>query len=156
MTDREKAIVMAHTGICMLTGDKFQIFHKYVEDIMGRPIMTHEIGWLADAIKEKSKADFLALCADESGSEKPQKWIPIKTRPLTEKEKEYFFADVEVIYDCELPDDGQTVLITDKWGNVETDTFYRDDGCYFEDNCDEDDVVAWMPLPESYKAESEE
>lgn len=64
MTDKEKAIVMAHTGICMLTGDKFQIFHKYVEDIMGRPILTHEIGFLADTIKEKSKADFIALCAD--------------------------------------------------------------------------------------------
>lgn len=73
MTDKEKAIVMAHTGICMLTGDKFQIFHKYVEDIMGRPIMTHEIGFLADAIKEKSKTDFIALCADESDSENPNK-----------------------------------------------------------------------------------
>ncbi len=78
MTDREKAIVMAHTGICMLTGDKFQIFHKYVEDIMGRPIWTHEIGWLADAIKEKSKADFMALCADESNSQEQETghWIP--------------------------------------------------------------------------------
>jgi len=66
MTDKEKAIVMAHTGICMLTGDKFEIFHMYVEDIMGRPVFTHEIGFLADTIKEKSKADFLALCADES------------------------------------------------------------------------------------------
>ena len=66
MTDREKAIVMAHTGICMLTGDKFQIFHKYVEDIMGRPIYTHEIGWLENEIKEKSKADFIALCADNT------------------------------------------------------------------------------------------
>lgn len=65
MTDKEKAIVMAHTGICMLSGDKFQIFHKYVEDIMGRPILTHEIGLLADTIKEKAKADFLALCAEE-------------------------------------------------------------------------------------------
>lgn len=65
MTDKEKAIVMAHTGICMLTGDKFQIFHKYVEDIMRRPIMTHEMGWLADSIKEKSKADFIALCAEQ-------------------------------------------------------------------------------------------
>lgn len=64
MTDREKAIVTAHTGICMLTGGKFQIFHKYVEDIMGRPIMTHELGWLADVIKEKSKADFIALCEE--------------------------------------------------------------------------------------------
>lgn len=67
MTDREKAIVMAYTGICMLKGDKFQIFHKYVEDIMGRPIMTHEIGWFEDAIKEKSKADFMKLCEREEG-----------------------------------------------------------------------------------------
>lgn len=79
MTDKEKAIVMAHTGICMLTGDKFQIFHKYVEDIMGRPIMTHEIGWLADAIKEKSKADFIALCADESGSENPTSALKVES-----------------------------------------------------------------------------
>ena len=65
MTDQEKAIVMAHTGICMLTGDKFQIFHKYVEDIMGRPIMIHEIGYLEDDIKKKSKADFITLCAEQ-------------------------------------------------------------------------------------------
>ena len=75
MTDKEKAIVMAHTGICMLTGDKFQIFHKYVEDIMKRPIMTHEMGYLADEIKEKSKADFIALCANESSSENPNNSI---------------------------------------------------------------------------------
>lgn len=68
MTDREKAIVMAHTGICMLTGDKFQIFHKYVEDLMGRPIMTHELALLADTIKEKSKVDFIELCKDGSDS----------------------------------------------------------------------------------------
>lgn len=67
MTDREKAIVMAYTGACMLKGDKLQIFHKYIEEIMGIPIMTHEIGFLADTIKEKSKADFIALC--ESGEE---------------------------------------------------------------------------------------
>ncbi len=90
------------------------------------------------------------------GREEPQKWIPIKTRPLSEKEKEYFVIDAEFIYDCDLPDDGETVLITDKWGNVDTDTFYRDDGCYFEDYSGEDDVVAWMPLPEGYKAERSE
>ena len=62
MTDREKAIVMAHTGVCMLTGDKFQIFHKYVEDIMGESIYTHEIAGFVDEIKERSKQDFLKLC----------------------------------------------------------------------------------------------
>ena len=66
MTDREKAIVMAYTGICMLTGDKLQIFHKYVEDIIGRPIWTREMGIasIVDEIKEKSKPDFLKLCEE--------------------------------------------------------------------------------------------
>ena len=48
----------------MLSGDKFQIFHKYVEDIMHRPIMTYELIQFEDAIKEKSKGDFISLCED--------------------------------------------------------------------------------------------
>ena len=35
MTKRECAIVMAHTGITMLTGDDFDIFHKYVVQFSG-------------------------------------------------------------------------------------------------------------------------
>lgn len=62
MTDKEKAIVMAYTGVCMLAGDKLQTYYKYVEDIMGRPIMTHEISWLTEEIKEKSRADFIKIC----------------------------------------------------------------------------------------------
>lgn len=65
MTDREKAIVMAYTGVCMLAGDKFQIFHKYVEDILGRPIMSHDMGWCENEIREKSKSDFIALCEED-------------------------------------------------------------------------------------------
>ena len=64
MTKRECAIIMAHTGICMLTGEDFPIFHKYVEDIMGRPVWTHELGVgnIADKIKERSKDDFIEIC----------------------------------------------------------------------------------------------
>jgi hypothetical protein len=65
MTDEEKAIVMAYTGVCMLAEDKFQIFHKYVEKLMGRPVYTHELGFLADTIKEKAKDDFIRLCESE-------------------------------------------------------------------------------------------
>jgi len=67
MTDKEKAIVMAYTGACMLCGDKFQIFHKYIEDIMGRPVYTHELAdkTVTDEIKEKAKADFIALCEEQ-------------------------------------------------------------------------------------------
>ena len=35
MTDKEKAIIMAYTGIAMLVGDKFDIFHQYIEEKMG-------------------------------------------------------------------------------------------------------------------------
>lgn len=64
MTKQECAIIMAHTGVCMLTGKDFSIFHKYVEDIMGRPVFTHEMGIeeIADEIKKKSMDDFLELC----------------------------------------------------------------------------------------------
>lgn len=69
MTDREKAIVMAYTGVAMLTGEKFGIFHKYVEDIMGRPIWTHEFAILAEEIKERAKPDFLKICEESTYEE---------------------------------------------------------------------------------------
>ena len=67
MTDREKAIVMAFTGKCMLTEDKFHIFHEYIEEIMGRPVFTHELAdkGVSAEIKEKSKDDFIALCEED-------------------------------------------------------------------------------------------
>lgn len=66
MTDREKAIVMAYTGICMLTGDKLSVFYEYVESIMGRPVYTHEMGTkvVDNLIKEKARPDFIALCRE--------------------------------------------------------------------------------------------
>ena len=75
MTDREKAIVMAYTGVTMLSGEKFSIFHEYIEEILGRPVWTHElaIDLVWNEIKEKSKADFLEICNTE---EKPQcEWL---------------------------------------------------------------------------------
>lgn len=67
MTDKEKAIVLAHTGTCMLTGEKYKVFHTYIEDIMGRPVYTHELATqsISDEIKEKSRDDFIKLCMEE-------------------------------------------------------------------------------------------
>ena len=150
MTDKEKAIVMAHTGICMLTGDKFQIFHKYVEDIMGRPIMTHEIGWLADAIKEKSKTDFMALCADESSSEKSNDWIPVSER--LPEEREWYLAVFKEI------DTGYQLIprVADYIGNGENKWRIIDEDGLVQEYRSILECVAWMPLPEPYKAESED
>ena len=80
MTDKEKAVVMAHTGICMLTGEKFSIFHKYIEELMGRPVFTHELAnaETVNQIKEKSKEDFLELCKDEFVPESCEDYISRK------------------------------------------------------------------------------
>ena len=64
MTDRERAVVMAYTGTVMLAGEKFNVFHKYVEELMGRPVLTHELVVLEVEIKERSRVDFIALCAE--------------------------------------------------------------------------------------------
>lgn len=82
------------------------------------------------------------------------KWIEVKVRPLTKEEKEEYCDEIEwyeFIYDCPLPDDGQDVLITTKYGNVEMTTFYTDCGNYFEQYEDGDDVLAWMPLPKPFE-----
>ena len=82
-------------------------------------------------------------------------WIPVKTRPMTEEEKEYYseylFEDNGFIYECPLPDDGQEVLITSKYGSVDKTTFYTDCGNYFENYEDYDEVIAWKQLPQPYK-----
>ena len=71
MTNKERAIISAYTGIAMLAGDKFSIFHKYIEDILGRPVWTHELADPAiwKEIKEKSKKDFLNLCSGDKEKE---------------------------------------------------------------------------------------
>ena len=99
-----------------------------------------------------------------SAQPKTGHWIPITYRPMTDEEKKHYSEytgyneeDFDTMFDCPLPEDGETVLITDWLGNVGEDTFFTDnDGCYFECNCDMEDVKAWMPLPEPYKAEREE
>lgn len=37
------------------------------ENLLGRPVFTHELalGMIQDEIREKSKADFLKICADK-------------------------------------------------------------------------------------------
>lgn len=60
LTKREAAIVAAFTG--KLLGD-FSDMHEYVEEIMGRPVWTHEMADKAvwEEISRRAKPDFVAL-----------------------------------------------------------------------------------------------
>jgi len=68
MTPRESAIIGAYTGV--LAGP-FSALHEYIEEIMGRPVFTHEMGdkIIAEEIKLKAKDDFIAL-AESVGKRK--------------------------------------------------------------------------------------
>jgi len=68
MTRRESAIVSAYTGV--LAGP-FDALHEYVEEIMGRPVFTHEMASkaVADEIQERSRADFLELAKNVTAQE---------------------------------------------------------------------------------------
>lgn len=76
-------------------------------------------------------------------------WIPITMRPIEEDEK-IDFPDATFMFDCPMPENGEEILITTKYG-VEFDTCYNDDGYYLDSNRSWDEVLAWMPLPEAYK-----
>ncbi len=60
MNKREAAIISAYTGV--MVGD-FGDMHKYIEEILERPVFTHELGSqvIVDLIKKKSKDDLLQI-----------------------------------------------------------------------------------------------
>lgn len=139
MTDREKAIVMAYTGYAMLAGDKLGIYYQYVQEKLGRSVMTHELAYeeVQDAIKEAAKEDFIALAKDNNVPR--NSWISVKDR---------------------LPNLYHMVLVTGRnsvggsfgviKGSYDGDEagWYRDDVAQYA-NSREDVITHWMPLPES-------
>jgi hypothetical protein len=64
MTKREAAIVTAYTRV--LIGD-FHTAHQYIEEIMGRPVLTHELAdkgtW--NEIQALAKPDFISITVED-------------------------------------------------------------------------------------------
>ena len=90
---------------------------------------------------------------------KTWEWIPFKTRPLTDEEREEH-PEWDCIIVGPIPDDGQRILVSiNLKGHEEvlSDEFYTDDGCYLESGYEiEREAVAWMPLPKPYKEGEQE
>ena len=72
MTLKERVIVETYTGICMTSSEERNEVYKYMQEIMGRPIFTHELAFknIQEKLREKSKKDFLELCKNKNKNEK--------------------------------------------------------------------------------------
>lgn len=76
-----------------------------------------------------------------------EKWIEVKYRSTTEKERGRYGEDVNFLFDCKLPEDGQNVIIATNRGAVHFTKFFNSDRARFAGWDKEGEVLAWMPLP---------
>jgi hypothetical protein len=63
LTREQAAIIGAYTGY---TCGPFEDIHRKIEEVLGRPVWTHEMASdkLCDEVREKLKPQFLALCVE--------------------------------------------------------------------------------------------
>lgn len=135
MTKQECAVVMAYTGVVMLTGDNLRIFYKYLNDIMGRPVYTHELAFkeIQEKIKEKSTDDFLKLSREASNALEQQSWIPVSER---------------------LPKESDGAVLITVNGEVNTGRYSEFSNTWYKGDMrgvGGDDPIAWQPLPKPYE-----
>lgn len=62
MTVKEGAIISAYTGV--MCCETFKPVHEYIEHILGRPVLIHEIPW--DEVKVLAKPDFEAIVLSQT------------------------------------------------------------------------------------------
>lgn len=130
----------------MKIGDEVYI-HGYIDEIRN------------DTVIIKNDGGYFGTVEPEVVLNQPeQRWIPFKTRSLTEEEKEEH-PEWDCILDCILPDNGQAILVSiDLKGHerVQCDEFYNDDGSYLDSGYEiGSEATAWMPLPEQYREEED-
>ena len=114
-------------------------------------------GFFAPCEMENAADAIEALLAENAKLKaKAIQWYKITTRPLDEEEKEWFAEQgyepwemPEFMYDCEMPEDGQEILIATPWGTdkdiCSNDAEY---GIGLENHDDFDNVYAWAEMPE--------
>ncbi len=101
---------------------------------------------------------FYILESLPSAEPKTGRWIPIKWHEITdeEREREGYPKDWVVYIDCDMPSDGDEILVQTKSGYIRWDVCYEDGEFSLDSGWDWiEDIVAWMPLPEPYREDGE-
>lgn len=65
MTYHDKVVLSACTGVLLV--DNFDDVHRYINELLGRPVFTHELASMEifDEIREKVKPDLFKVCGIE-------------------------------------------------------------------------------------------
>ena len=139
-----------------------------MDDLISRQAAIEALSTMQGIVAENGVRKGISLAWQQikdlpSAQPEPQ-WIPIKTRPMNDEERNYWSEhygyDVEyedtVMFDCKMPEDKQPVWVQSKCGYVYEDVCENDDGMIgLEGNGDWNDIVAWMPkyVPEPWRGE---
>ena len=108
-----------------------------------------------DAISRKSMLDYLKYLHGEMPEEEFVKALPSVTP--TRKKEEWISCDEKLPKPNELADNVRKYyLIQDEYGDMHVASYLRNGWISIDSFYTlEDDVIAWMPLPEPYKTEME-
>lgn len=105
------------------------------------------------------KKDIIKALNALPSTEAAQKWIPIKWHEITEEERERegYPKDWVVHIDCDMPSDGEEILVQTKKGYIGFDICYEEGEFFLDSGWDWiEDIVAWMPRPKPYRKDGEE
>lgn len=114
MNKEEAVVIEAYTGICMLTGNDRNLFYKYINQLMGRTVYTHEIPALSNEIKEKAKPDFIKICKNV-GKKRKRKFRAMTNSEFCRTyagEANFDCSNCSLFYysgDCELADNLKSI-----------------------------------------------
>ncbi len=140
-----------------IEGNSLKCFHISLEHVWNccypadwcrKTGIQYEISWLNNI--------------NQDGNRTIQSWIPIKWRKITEEKRDgaRYFIDYKICFDCEMPEDGQEILVLIKEYNElsgEYEYYVRYDvhtDYFLGLECDECNwgkkVIGWMPIPTSF------
>ena len=65
LTKRQAVVISVYTGT---TACDFEFIHEYIEELMGRPVFTHELAGdeINEELKKRSRGEFLSICYDKN------------------------------------------------------------------------------------------
>jgi len=147
---------------------------KGIEELKESPWFHSEIaqtGNLAEIIRKDCMEVIISLCIEKIKTIESDKWIPVAER-LPECEEEVWIQTKKGTQTTAMYEDGKMDNNDSGWSwtdidfvyNEETDTEYIPEGWWeyrhfnpddVYNNLVDEEVIAWHPLPESYKPEGE-